>query len=114
MALRTCHAPAGGASTSATRMSAGPRRIRSIRGIIGEGSCADRTVDLKRRSGTPKTPSSSGERGEPIVTFVKLFVSLQSRLVAREDGQTMAEYGVVLAVIALAVIAAFTALSGGI
>jgi len=48
------------------------------------------------------------------VTFVKLFVSLQSRLVAREDGQTMAEYGVVLAVIALAVIAAFTALSGGI
>lgn len=32
----------------------------------------------------------------------------------REEGQTMAEYGVVLAVIALTVIVAFTALSGGI
>jgi Flp pilus assembly pilin Flp len=31
-----------------------------------------------------------------------------------EEGQTMAEYGVVLAVIALTVIVAFTALSGGI
>ena len=32
----------------------------------------------------------------------------------REEGQTMAEYGVVLAVITLACIAVFTALSGGI
>ena len=32
----------------------------------------------------------------------------------REEGQTMAEYGVVLAVITLAVITVFTALSGGI
>ncbi len=32
----------------------------------------------------------------------------------REEGQTMAEYGVVLAVITLAVIAAFTLLSGEI
>ena len=32
----------------------------------------------------------------------------------REDGQTMAEYGVVLAVITLAIVAALTALSGGI
>jgi Flp pilus assembly pilin Flp len=32
----------------------------------------------------------------------------------REDGQTMAEYGVVLAVITLLVVAALTALSGGI
>jgi Flp pilus assembly pilin Flp len=41
---------------------------------------------------------------------------LQERLQAlrREDGQTMAEYGVVLAVITLALIAALTALSGGI
>jgi Flp pilus assembly pilin Flp len=31
-----------------------------------------------------------------------------------EEGQTMAEYGVVLAVIAVATVAAFTALSGGI
>ena len=32
----------------------------------------------------------------------------------REDGQTMAEYGVVLAVIAVGIIVALTALSGGI
>ncbi len=33
---------------------------------------------------------------------------------AREEGQTMAEYAVVLAVITVATIAVFTALSGGI
>ncbi len=32
----------------------------------------------------------------------------------REEGQTMAEYGVVLAVITLGVVLALTALSGGI
>ena len=32
----------------------------------------------------------------------------------KEDGQTMAEYGVVLAVITIGAIAAFTLLSGGI
>ena len=32
----------------------------------------------------------------------------------REEGQTMAEYGVVLAVICIATVAAFTALSGGV
>jgi Flp pilus assembly pilin Flp len=40
----------------------------------------------------------------------KLFASLQSR----EDGQTMAEYGVVLAVITIAVFGALTLLSGNI
>jgi Flp pilus assembly pilin Flp len=33
---------------------------------------------------------------------------------SREDGQTMAEYGVTLAVITVACLAVFTALSGGI
>ena len=33
---------------------------------------------------------------------------------AREDGQTMAEYGVVLAVVTIGAVAVFTALSGGI
>ena len=32
----------------------------------------------------------------------------------KQDGQTMAEYGVVLAVIAVTAVVAFTALSGGI
>ena len=40
----------------------------------------------------------------------KLFVSLQRR----EEGQTMAEYGVVLAVITALVIGALTILSGNI
>ncbi|HET7855831.1 MAG TPA: hypothetical protein VFL41_05190 [Gaiellaceae bacterium] len=40
----------------------------------------------------------------------KLFASLQSR----EEGQTMAEYGVVLAVITIAVFGALSLLSGNI
>ncbi len=47
------------------------------------------------------------------MTFVDLLSFLRTRY-AREDGQTMAEYGVVLAVIVLACVVAFTALSGGI
>lgn len=35
-------------------------------------------------------------------------------LIRREDGQTMAEYGVVLAVITVALVGAFTLLSGEI
>jgi Flp pilus assembly pilin Flp len=52
---------------------------------------------------------------------LKLFVSLQALAVdataalrRREDGQTMAEYGVVLAVITLAVIAAISLLSDNV
>jgi Flp pilus assembly pilin Flp len=47
------------------------------------------------------------------VTLTYLITYVRTRL-AGEEGQTMAEYGVVLAVIALAVIVAFTALAGGI
>jgi len=36
------------------------------------------------------------------------------RAAARQEGQTMAEYGVTLAVITVALLAVFTALSGGI
>ena len=48
--------------------------------------------------------------------MLKLFVSLRNRVadLRNEEGQTMAEYGVVLAVITLGIIAALTALSGGI
>ena len=53
--------------------------------------------------------------------MLKYFVALQSRAVnavhelrTAEDGQTMAEYGVVLAVITIGAVAVFTALSGGI
>jgi pilus assembly protein Flp/PilA len=48
--------------------------------------------------------------------MLKFFVSIQNRLAILRDeqGQTMAEYGVVLAVIAVIVVVALTALSGGI
>jgi Flp pilus assembly pilin Flp len=47
------------------------------------------------------------------MTFSDLFAFLRLQL-RREEGQTMAEYGVVLAVITIGAIVAFTALSGGI
>lgn len=40
--------------------------------------------------------------------------SILAHIAADEDGQTMAEYAVVLAVITLLVVGAITALSGGI
>ena len=48
--------------------------------------------------------------------MLNVFVSIQNRLAMMRDerGQTMAEYGVVLAVITIGAIVAFTALSGGI
>jgi Flp pilus assembly pilin Flp len=47
------------------------------------------------------------------VTFTDLVTYFRARL-AVEEGQTMAEYGVVLAVIAAIVVAALVALQGGI
>jgi len=46
---------------------------------------------------------------KPYVALTNLFAASR-----REDGQTMAEYGVVLAVIALGIIAALGLLSGAI
>jgi Flp pilus assembly pilin Flp len=47
-----------------------------------------------------------------VPTFSELLDLL--RATTREDGQTMAEYGVTLAVITVALLAVFTALSGGV
>jgi Flp pilus assembly pilin Flp len=47
------------------------------------------------------------------MSFKDLVLYLRARY-ASEEGQTMAEYGVVLAVIAIGVVLALTALSGGI
>ena len=41
-------------------------------------------------------------------------VDVSKPRIEREDGQTMAEYGVVLTVITIATVAIFTALSGGV
>ena len=53
--------------------------------------------------------------------MLKLFIAGQTYVMEKfdalrnsEEGQTMAEYGVVLAVICVATVAVFTALSGGI
>ncbi|MDX6408821.1 MAG: Flp/Fap pilin component [Gaiellaceae bacterium] len=47
------------------------------------------------------------------MSFKDLMFYLRARY-AGEEGQTMAEYGVVLAVIAIGVVVALTALAGGI
>ncbi len=48
--------------------------------------------------------------------MLKFFVSLQNKLaeLRNEEGQTMAEYGVVLAVITLVIVGTLLALSGAI
>jgi Flp pilus assembly pilin Flp len=46
--------------------------------------------------------------------FLSLWLDYVRQNWRKEDGQTMAEYGVVLAVITVGAIAAFTLLSGGI
>ena len=51
--------------------------------------------------------------GESIVTFTDLVAYFRARF-GVEEGQTMAEYGVVLAVITALVVAAILALSGAI
>ena len=47
------------------------------------------------------------------MTFSEWFELLRAHA-RKEEGQTMAEYGVVLAVITIGAVAVFTALSGGI
>ena len=51
--------------------------------------------------------------GEPHMTYSQWITYFRARF-ASEEGQTMAEYGVVLAVICLLTVGIFTALSGGI
>ena len=62
--------------------------------------CAQRALELPRG-------------GEPIMTFTDLIQYFRARFGA-EEGQTMAEYGVVLAVITALVVLAIGTLSGAI
>jgi Flp pilus assembly pilin Flp len=71
----------------------------------------DAEAESRIRCGPPN--STRHERKGVNVTMIELLASLQARL-ERQDGQTMAEYGVVLGIIVLGVVVAFTALSGGI
>jgi pilus assembly protein Flp/PilA len=74
---------------------------------------SDRVAEypLDQHLQTPALPSR-----REVNHMLEAFVSLQNRLALLRDehGQTMAEYGVVLAVIALIVVVALTALSGAI
>ena len=58
-------------------------------------------------------PSSPFEGRCTRMTF-RNWIDLLRAAAQRQEGQTMAEYGVVLAVITLGVVVALTALSGGI
>jgi pilus assembly protein Flp/PilA len=64
----------------------------------------------KDRRARPSAPEIA-KKGE--FMFKDLVLYLRARY-GSEEGQTMAEYGVVLAVIAIGVVVALTALSGGI
>ena len=58
-----------------------------------------------------RAPSEGDLHARRLGVFMKPYIWIVSR---GEDGQTMAEYAVVLGVITLAVVGVFTALAGGI
>jgi Flp pilus assembly pilin Flp len=64
------------------------------------------SIGVTSSAAPPRRPRTRRE----VKQVQKLFAALQSR----EEGQTMAEYGVVLAVITIAVFGALTLLSGNI
>jgi Flp pilus assembly pilin Flp len=69
---------------------------------------------LRARGVAPEKTSREAKGGEFCVPTFSALKELLSLLRRREEGQTMAEYGIVLAVITIAAVAVFTALSGGI
>ena len=70
---------------------------------------ASRSPHIRRRRAVRRALTARKEVNQ----VLKLFDALE-RLQKREDGQTMAEYGVVLAVITVAVFGALAILSGNI
>jgi Flp pilus assembly pilin Flp len=70
--------------------------------------------DLSFQSLVVRRSARASERKEVnSMTFSEWFELLRTHY-RKEEGQTMAEYGVVLAVITIGAVAVFTALSGGI
>src|SRR5919198_5239614 len=84
---------------------------------------ANRSTGRSRRCGAPssRSPATGGSqagapgnrRGGMSMTFDQWLELVRTHW-KREEGQTMAEYGVVLAVLTIGAVAVFTALSGGI
>jgi Flp pilus assembly pilin Flp len=73
------------------------------------------TVQPTRVSTTPPDEPKGGVIVLKLFAFMQAFAaSTADDLGRREEGQTMAEYGVVLAVVTLAVVASLTVLSDGI
>jgi Flp pilus assembly pilin Flp len=74
--------------------------------------------NISTPSGQPHHARSSirSPREKEVKSMLKLFVSMQNRLaeLRNEEGQTMAEYGVVLAVITLLVVGTLVFLSDAI
>jgi Flp pilus assembly pilin Flp len=58
--------------------------------------------------------AKGGEHVLKLFAYTQAFAVNAASALRREDGQTMAEYGVVLAVITLAVVAAITLLSDNV
>jgi Flp pilus assembly pilin Flp len=82
--------------------------LRVVQQLSGSRKAATNfsSVDALSSAAPPCRPRTRRE----VKQVQKLFTALQSR----EEGQTMAEYGVVLAVITIAVFGALTLLSGNI
>jgi Flp pilus assembly pilin Flp len=81
---------------------------RQVRRIEIESTSRQHTAPIRAQ---PRALAAEG--GESIVTFTDLVAYLRARF-GVEEGQTMAEYGVVLAVITGLVVIAIGALSGAI
>ena len=62
----------------------------------------------------PGERRASERQVNDVMTFTDLVTYFRVRFGANEEGQTMAEYGVVLAVITALIVAALLALSGAI
>jgi Flp pilus assembly pilin Flp len=77
--------------------------------LIGKSHASSRPQPLASTSA--RADRSKG--GEPTMTFSEWFEFAKANF-RKEEGQTMAEYGVVLAVITLGIVATLVALSGGI
>jgi Flp pilus assembly pilin Flp len=77
----------------------------------------DRDVEHKHRSSNRNQQTTLPDDSKGGELVLKLFAFTQAyaaNLRQREEGQTMAEYGVVLAVITLAVVAAISLLSDNV
>ena len=74
---------------------------------------ASRTSDRPKPVASTVVSFDCSKGGENEMTFSEWFNFVRA-ICTKEEGQTMAEYGVVLAVITLLIVGTLTALSGGI